>query len=309
MKRPRFLMQGVMVRSSSTSILGLATRPPMSRSHAGKRANVNLRWFAVTAILAMAFSPAPGAIPGRLPAACPRPAAHSAAPGAGTTGNPVTLTSADLDIWLSGFIRCAIDRRGVSGAVVVVVKDNQLLFAKGYGYADKAVHRAVDPETTLFRVASISKLFTWTAVMQQVELGKLNLDLDINTYLDFKIPDTFPAPITLRNLMTHTSGFEEVNKNTYAVDAGSMPTLGALLKTWVPERMYPPGTVVAYSNYGAALAGYIVERVSHEHLEDYVARHILAPLGMRHASLVQPVPPDMVENLSKGYLPGSLGPS
>src|SRR6202789_36141 len=276
-----------------------------------RRGKVNLRRLVGTAIwaLALTFSPALGATLDTLPPTCPRLAAHSAAPSGSAPGDPVTLTAADLDSWLGRFMPCAAIRREVSGAVVVVVKDNQILFAKGYGYADRAAHRSVDPETTLFRVASISKLFTWTAVMQQVELHKLNLDADINTYLDFRIPDTWPVPITLRNLMTHTAGFEEVSKNTYAANAGSMPALGTLLKAWVPERLYPPGKIVAYSNYGAALAGYIVERVSHERFEDYVAKHILAPLGMRHATFVQPVPLSLAQDLSDGYLSGSFVPS
>jgi CubicO group peptidase (beta-lactamase class C family) len=278
---------------------------------AGKGGKVNLGRLAMTAILAlaMAVSPALGATLGRPAPDCPRSAAHSVTPGAGATAILVKLTAGDLDLWLDRFMPCAVSRREVSGAVVVVVKDDQILFAKGYGYADTQAHRPIDPETTLFRVASVSKLFTWTAVMQQVELGRLNLDADINTYLDFRIPDTWPAPITLRNLMTHTSGFEEASKNTYAADAGSMPALGVLLKRWVPERMYPPGKIVAYSNYGAALAGYIVERVSRERFEDYVAHHILTPLGMRHATFVQPVPPNLTADLSKGYIARSLAPS
>ena len=219
------------------------------------------------------------------------------------------MTAADLSGWLDGLVPGALKSSEIAGAAVVVVKDGKVLVAKGYGYADVAARRPVDPETTLFRVASVSKLFTWTAVMQQVELGKLDLDTDINVYLDFKIPDTWPKPITLRNLMTHTSGFEETNKNTYAPDAASMPALGALLKSWVPERMFPPGEVVAYSNYGAALAGYIVERVSHERFEDYAAHHILGPLGMRHATFVQPVPAPLSADLAKGYVLGSGAPS
>jgi CubicO group peptidase (beta-lactamase class C family) len=219
------------------------------------------------------------------------------------------LTSADLNIWSDGIVPRALAGDDIAGAVVVVVRNGNVIFQKGYGYSDVASRRSVNPETTLFRVASVSKLFTWTAVMQQVELGRLNLDTDINKYLDFRIPDTWPRPITLRNLMTHTSGFEEANKNTYAVDAASIPQLGSLLKSWIPERIYPPGEVVAYSNYGAALAGYIVERASHERFEEYAAHHILAPLGMKHSTFVQPVPHSLAGDLSQGYVLGSQPPS
>jgi CubicO group peptidase (beta-lactamase class C family) len=217
----------------------------------------------------------------------------------------IALSASDVGAWLDGLVPYAIRRSDVAGAVIVVVKDNRVLFEKGYGFADADARRMVDSETTLFRLASISKLFTWTAVMQQVQLGKLDLDTNINAYLDFHIADTWRKPITLRNLMTHTSGFEETSKNTYAPDARSMPPLGNLLKTWVPERIYPPGQVVAYSNYGAALAGYIVERVSHERFEDYVAHHILAPLGMRHATFLQPPPAPLFADISNGYMLGS----
>jgi CubicO group peptidase (beta-lactamase class C family) len=229
--------------------------------------------------------------------------------GVDTTHASNTLTSADLNTWLDHLVPAALAHDAVAGAVIVVVKDGKVLSERGYGYADVATRRAVDPGATLFRVASISKLFTWTAVMQQVELGKLDLDADINSYLDFPIPPAWPKPITLRNLMTHTAGFEETNKNTYAPDAASMPALGSLLKSWVPERIYPPGEVVAYSNYGAALAGYIVERVSHERYEDYVAHHILAPLRMQHSTFVQPPPAALADNLSKGYVLPSDAPS
>ncbi|HXL99787.1 MAG TPA: serine hydrolase domain-containing protein, partial [Rhizomicrobium sp.] len=239
-----------------------------------------------------------------LAAALSLSSAQAAAPASGSHA----LTARDLNDWLDAQVPHEIQRGGVAGAAIVVVKDDKVLFQKGYGYADVAAARPVDPQTTLFRLASLSKLFTWTAVMQQVELGRLDLDRDVNAYLDFRIPDTWPRPITLRDLMTHTSGFEETSKNTYAPDARAMPALGDLLKSWVPERVYPPGEVSAYSNYGAALAGYIVQRVSHERFEDYVARHILQPLGMRHATFLQPVPQPLAASLSKGYVNASGTP-
>ncbi|HUI62552.1 MAG TPA: serine hydrolase domain-containing protein, partial [Steroidobacteraceae bacterium] len=148
---------------------------------------------------------------------------------------------------------------------------------------------------------SVSKLLTWTAVMQQVESGKLNLDADVNTYLDFRIPDRDGRPVTLRNLMTHTPGFEETAKHLFVQDANHIPTLGDTLKRWVPERMYPPGEVPAYSNYGAALAGYIVERVSGEPFDKYIEHHILQPLGMEHSTFTQPLPKSLQAGMAKGY--------
>src|SRR5690349_14912576 len=95
------------------------------------------------------------------------------------------LTAADLEAWVDGFMPYALEQTDVAGSVVVVVKDGEVLFQKGYGYSDLATRKPVDPALTLFRPGSVSKLFTWTAVMQLVEQGKLDLDKDINTYLDF----------------------------------------------------------------------------------------------------------------------------
>ncbi|MBI3675004.1 MAG: serine hydrolase [Proteobacteria bacterium] len=185
-----------------------------------------------------------------------------------------------------------------AGTVVVVVKDGKILYARGFGVADVKTRGPVDPKTTLFRPGSISKLFTWTAVMQLVEAGKLDLDKDVNTYLDFKIPEAHGKPITLRNIMTHTPGFEETIKGLFAHDRRP---LAAVMKAWVPERIFPPGEVSAYSNYGASLAGYIVQRVSGEPFEQYVQHHIFQPLGMQHSTFEQPLPKALQADMSKGY--------
>lgn len=208
------------------------------------------------------------------------------------------LTEADLSAWLDGFVPLAIARADVAGAVVVVVKDGKVLAAKGYGDADVKSERPVDPATTMFRPGSISKLFTWTAVMQLVERKKLDLDADVNTYVDFRIPG---KKVTLRNLMTHTGGFEETIKRLFTEDPKRMPSLGDGMKAWVPEQIFAPGSTPAYSNYGASLAGYIVERVSGEKFEDYVAHHIFQPLGMTHSTFAQPLPKEFAPFMSSGY--------
>lgn len=218
------------------------------------------------------------------------------------TGQGATaLTANDVDAWLDGFLPYALDAGGVAGAVVVVVKDGQVLTSRGYGHSDMRTRAPVDPAWTLFRPGSISKLFTWTAVMQQVQAGKLDLDRDINTYLDFKIAPSHGKPITLRHIMTHTAGFEETAKYLIVEKASQKHKLGEVLKRWVPTRIYAPGAMPAYSNYGASLAGYIVERVSGERFEDYVQRHIFAPINMRNSSFEQPLPARLGPMLSKGY--------
>ena len=231
----------------------------------------------------------------------PKPLTASAAPTPTIPRMAPALTKVDVDAWLDGFIPYALHSGDVAGAEIVVVKDGQILTARGYGFADVEKRIPVDPARTLFRPGSVSKLFTWTAVMQQVETGRLNLDADVNRYLDFRIPPRAGKPVTLRNLLTHTAGFEETSKDIMFYDPRHLMPLGTYLKERLPRRIYDPGTTPAYSNYGAALAGYIVERVSKESFEAYVERHILTPLGMSNSSFRQPLPPRLEAMTSKGY--------
>ena len=211
------------------------------------------------------------------------------------------LTPADLEAFLDGVMPLQLRREDIAGAVISVVKDGKPFFAKGYGFADVAKRVPVSPDSTLFRPGSISKLFTWTAVMQQVEQGKLDLDRDVNDYLDFKIPSAFDKPITLRNIMTHTPGFEETIQELFVGDEKHLTPLGDYLKAHLPKRIYPPGTTPAYSNYATAMAGYIVQRVSSENFDDYIERHIFQPLGMSHTTFRQPLPENLKAMMSNGY--------
>ena len=200
-----------------------------------------------------------------------------------------------VDEIMAGFM----DTLNIAGATVAVVRDGQLFFSGGYGLADVRRRVPVDPDRTLFRIGSVTKLFTWTAVMQLRDAGKLDLDANVNQYLDFTIPERFGQPITLRHLMTHTPGFEDRLFGVF----GAMPRGGRTdwLARNVPARMWPPGKYAAYSNYGTTLAGYIVERVSGIPWEDYVEAHILDPLGMAYATVRQPVPDRLEALVSNGY--------
>jgi CubicO group peptidase (beta-lactamase class C family) len=219
------------------------------------------------------------------------------------------LVQEDLAAWLDGYLPAALERGDVAGALVVVVKDGRVLLQKGFGYADVEARRAFDPESTLFRPGSVSKLVTWTAVMQQVEQGRIDLDRDVNTYLDFTIPPRAGQPVTMRNLMTHTGGFEQSFKDLLLTDPAQVVPLGQFLRSHVPARIFAPGEVPAYSNFGAALAGYIVQRVSGQSFDDYVERQIFEPLGIRHASFRQPLPVASRGQLAKGYQLASGPPS
>jgi CubicO group peptidase (beta-lactamase class C family) len=208
----------------------------------------------------------------------------------------------ELAAFLDGVMAANLRDKHVAGATVAVVKDGALFFANGYGYSNVARRAPVDPEHSLFRIGSTSKLFTWTAVMQLVEQGKLNLDTDVNKYLDFKIPDTYPQPITLRHIMTHTPGFEEDGRDLIIEDSTKLIPLGRWLATHIPGRVRPPGTYASYSNYATALAGYIVQRVSGESYDDYIEHHILTPLGMTETSTRQPLPARLKGDMSQGYV-------
>lgn len=217
------------------------------------------------------------------------------------------LSQTDLETWLDGVLPYTMKRGDIAGAVVVVVKNGRVLLAKGYGFADVAKRTPVDPDRTLFRPGSISKLFTWTAVMQLAEQGKLDLDRDINVYLDFKIPPRDDGPITLRDLLTHTPGFDDKIKSLIVSDPKRMEPLGDAVRP-PPKRVYPAGSTPAYSNYGAGLAGYIVQRVSGQPFDRYLEEHIFGLLGMTHSTFRQPLPESLREEMSKGYQLASQDP-
>ncbi|HEX3889150.1 MAG TPA: serine hydrolase domain-containing protein [Phenylobacterium sp.] len=263
---------------------------------------MNLKLIVAAALAAMAIGVGADAQEPRepkLPMKPPTPAAAAPTP----TPVPVTahaLTAVDAEAWLDGLIPNALKSGHVPGAVVVVVKNGQVLLEKGYGFADYEKRTPVDPKTTLFRPGSTSKLFTWTAVMQLVEAGKLNLDADVNTYLDFKIPPYKGIPVTLRQIMTHRAGFEERVEDIIEFNQPPM-ALGAYVKKYVPPRIFAPNEGPGYSNYATAVAGYIVQRVSGEAYDDYIARHIFTPLDMHHATFQQPLPANLRPDMAKGY--------
>jgi CubicO group peptidase (beta-lactamase class C family) len=194
-----------------------------------------------------------------------------------------------------------IENRKGPGAVVVVVTRDAEVFAKGYGFSDIDAKKPFTADSTLVRPGSISKLFTGIAVMQLVDTGKLELDRDVNGYIDFVIPTPQGGvPVTLRRLLTHRAGFEDHIKGLFS--RGSEPEpLGQWLAKSLPPRLFPKGDVEAYSNYGFALAGYIVERVSGEPFASYMQQHILDPLGMNHSTFRQPLPDDLALLIAKGY--------
>jgi CubicO group peptidase (beta-lactamase class C family) len=245
----------------------------------------------------------------KTPAADPisQPPALRPATFAPTPEHP--LSQADLTAFFDGVLPMQLERSDIAGASVLVMKDGIVLLQKGYGYADVKSKKTVDPASTIFRLASISKLFTWISVMQLEEQGKLDIDADVNRYLDFQIRPAFDKPVTLRNLMTHTGGFEETINDIIFTDPRKAVSLRDYLIQNQPMRIYPPGQIPAYSNYGVGLASYIVQRVSGTPFEQYVQESIFTPLGMTHSSFYQPLQKPLTDLPSQGYRASTLKPA
>jgi len=228
---------------------------------------------------------------------------ESASGATAAVPQPAGLTDrAELEAFIDGMMAAHFPSRHIPAATIAVVKDGALFFAKGYGFADREKRIPVDPATTLIRPGSISKLFTWTAVMQLVEQGKLDLDADVNSYLKtFKIPATFPEPITMRHLLTHTPGFEEQGLGLFARNPAELKPLRESLAAKIPARVRPAGSLSSYSNYGTALAGLIVEEVSGVPFAEFVEQNILRPLGMEHSTFREPLPAELAPDMAVGY--------
>jgi CubicO group peptidase (beta-lactamase class C family) len=220
--------------------------------------------------------------------------------------NPID--PADVGPFVDAFILAQMETNQIPNAAVAVVSNGEVVHLNGYGFADMDRQIPVDPNQTLFRIGSTAKLLTWTAIMQLVEQGQLDLNTDINQYLDFEIParlmnssGTTPEPITLSHLMTHTAGFEAYPDQIFRLSPEHLLPLGEYVRTHRPERVYPPGEVAAYSNYGAALAGYIVEHVSGQPFADYIEQNIYAPLAMSRSTFRQPLPVELAPDLARPY--------
>lgn len=222
------------------------------------------------------------------------------------------IDRADLAAFVDGFVRGRMHSEQVVGVTAAVVHGGELIFARGYGHDDLAAGRPVEAGRSLFRPGSISKTFTWTAVMQLVEKGQLDLEADIQAYLpDLEIATTFAEPITLKHLMAHTPGYEEsVMGHLFGDDPAEVVPLVEYLRHYRPRRVRPPGVLPAYSNYGVGVAGHIVASVSGLPWESYVEQHIFEPLGMNDSTFrepwtvdhLDPMPARLRQNLSKGYV-------
>ncbi|GAB1157365.1 hypothetical protein YWY31_33900 [Paenibacillus illinoisensis] len=219
------------------------------------------------------------------------PAVHAetSSPQVNEKGQTKALTSESAEAFLDTFFDSAEAKAQYVGASVVVVKDGKVLAEKGYGYADQESKTPVDPKSTAFRVASVSKTFTAAAVMQLVEQGKVDLQADFQTYvkgLEFDNP--FDKPVTVENLLTHTTGFEirDPQQEDIHADFDKTVSMEDYAQQHMPPVVREPGSAYMYDNFSFLLLGMIVENVSGEPFETYMQQHIFKPLGMDNSSFV-----------------------
>jgi CubicO group peptidase (beta-lactamase class C family) len=208
----------------------------------------------------------------------------------------------ELGSFVDRFFARETKTQRIPGAVFVLVKDGRIVLDRGYGYANLARKTPVSPGHTIFRVCSVSKVLTATAAMQLAERGRLQLRDDVNHYLRlFDLPATYNRPVTMADLLTHTGGFDDRHIGRDTLNPANLRPLGPYLADLMPPRVMPPGRVYSYSDFGYALAGYIVQTISGESFADYVARHIFRPLGMQHSTFRQPLPASLRLHLATGY--------
>ncbi|MEM9455230.1 MAG: serine hydrolase domain-containing protein [Myxococcota bacterium] len=207
------------------------------------------------------------------PTPAPTPAPTS--PAVAESSSPASLES-----FLDQIVPERLEATGAPGVLVAVVKDGQVLLVKGWGFADVERQIPMDGERTIFRVASISKTLTATAVARLEARGLVDLDVPVDTYLEGRVvPPRYSTPVTLRHLLTHTGGF--INHNIGRVSR-TPPTepLDEFMARTMPPQLYPPGRVILYSNHGNALAGLVVQQVSGQPFAQFMQQQILGPLGM-----------------------------
>jgi CubicO group peptidase (beta-lactamase class C family) len=256
------------------------------------------------------------ATPAQTPAPAPIQAAPPPPPAAtGRLSAGQALPPAELEAFVDGMVKDAMAREHIAGAAVSVVQNGQVILKKGYGFAGLNPQRAVDPDRTLFRVGSISKTFTWIALMKEVEAGRMRLNQPVNLYLPEKVQvkdQGYDQPVRVANLMDHSAGFEDrALGQLFERNYDRVRPLDLYLRQERPRRVRAPGAVSSYSNYGAALAGEAVSYTAGKPYERLIEDEILGPLGMGHttfrephqpkAGLPAPMSATLVGDISDGY--------
>ncbi|MHC2831971.1 CubicO group peptidase (beta-lactamase class C family) [Bacillus sp. F9_6S_D1_P_5] len=215
---------------------------------------------------------------------------------------PITLNPKDVEAFTNKVIPEKMKKENAAGVALVVVKDNQILFQKGFGFSDKEKNTPIDPKKTVFRLASISKVFTASAVMQLVEQGKIDLNKDIVNYMGgLKYQNNMSEPVTMEHLLTHTTGFDYVDPRPE--DIHYQDNDYTMLKDYVEENMPTvvrmPGDTYTYDNFASMLQGYIVQNMTNTPFYKYMAKNIFYPLEMHNSSFV--MTNFIKEKLATGY--------
>jgi len=222
--------------------------------------------------------------------------------GTSPSGLALSTLEETIDAYVGDYIG-----KTVPGAAVAVVKDGEIIFSKGYGFADVEAQKKVDPSSTIFEWGSITKLFTWTAAMQLAEDEKIDLDEDIRTYLPESFLESFKftQSITMRDLMNHTGGFGDYGYDLIYDSPEALGSLEEALLKADPDQYFEVGSASAYSNYGTALAGLVIETVSGQKYDTYLNEHFFNVLDMHGTSADRKfnVSDDMVLRKAKGYKP------
>ncbi|WP_051217613.1 serine hydrolase domain-containing protein [Paenibacillus assamensis] len=215
----------------------------------------------------------------------------------------VPLTKENVEKFTKEFFSNPILQKVATGAVVTVVNGGEVLLNEGYGYSDKETKQKVDPKETLFYIGSVSKVFTATAVLQLVEQGKIELHADITKYLgDMNIKNETGSPVTVKDLLTHTSGVEHADTG-FSIDAELDSNKYFSMKDELRNNTFriikKPGTVYTYDNFASQLQGYIVEQVTGQKFEDYAQEHLFDVLDMENSSFV--LEKDKADQLAGSY--------
>ena len=218
-----------------------------------------------------------------------------------TAGSQETdpVNPAELAAFVDSLMAAEMAREKIPGAGFVFVQNGRVVLQRGYGVADVARHRRVVPDSTIWRVGSISKVFTATAMMQLVDRGLVELDAPIDRYVRrIRVPPTYPESVTVRHLLNHTAGFDEIRPGTQAATRDGVLPLDEFLQTRL-VRIRPPGRTTAYSTYGITVAGEIIEEVAGVPFETFLQRNLWEPLGMRRSSIN--VPAALEKDVAIGY--------
>ncbi len=225
---------------------------------------------------------------------------------AAASAEPAGAQDPGLDAALDSLVAAAGAAHRVPGAVIAVVRGDRILTLRGFGAANLETGAAADPERSIYRLASVAKLFVATVVLQQAERGRLRLEQPVSELApDVPIDRRFAEPVTLRHLLTHTGGFDDRLIGYAAPTRDAMRPLGEYLAHRMPARGWAPGTVVGYSNHGMALAAYAAERAAGEPFSRLAARDLFEPLGMTRTYFIEPPTDSLRAYQVPGYRCGS----